>query len=91
MPDDLGPNTGEMGTVLMYCKKSKLADKVLKPLESYLVKTGHTGYVDVNCIVDDKGTPFPLEFTMRYGCPTANIQGPLHNDFIESQLSLVSK
>jgi len=91
MPDDLGPNTGEMGTVLGYFKRSKLAEKILKPLENYLVKTGHTGYVDVNCIVDDKGNAWPLEFTMRFGWPTANIQAPLHTDFTSAQLSLVSK
>lgn len=80
MPGDMGPNTGEMGTVLRYVKQSKLANKVLKPLEQYLVNTGHIGYIDVNCIIDDKGTPFPLEFTCRFGWPTANIQVPLHAD-----------
>lgn len=80
MPGDMGPNTGEMGTVLRYVKKSKLAAKVLKPLEDYLMSTGHTGYVDVNCIIDEQGTPWPLEFTMRLGYPTVNIQMELHKD-----------
>ena len=69
--------TGEQGTVLRVVKKSKLADKVLSPLEDYLVSTGHTGYVDVNCIIDEEGTPWPLEWTMRPGWPLFNIQQSL--------------
>lgn len=74
---DLGVATGEMGTALMHTARSKLAGKVLAPLEEVIVKTGHTGYVDVNCIVDDEGTPWPLEFTMRSGYPTWPIQQSL--------------
>lgn len=79
MPGDCGPNTGEQGTVLRYVKRSKLANKVLKPFEADLVRLGHTGYIDVNCIIDDRGTPWPLEFTMRPGWPTFNIQQVLHH------------
>ena len=78
MPGDLGVATGEQGTVLRYVKRSKLADKVLAPLADALAATGYVGYVDVNCIIDDKGTPWPLEFTMRFGYPTFNIQRVLH-------------
>lgn len=78
MPGDLGISTGEQGTTLRYVKKSKLADKVLRPLEESLVKTGYTGYIDVNCIIDDKGNPWPLEFTSRCGFPTINIQMSLN-------------
>lgn len=78
MNDDLGVATGEQGTVLRYVAKSKLADKVLKPLEEQLAKEGYVGYIDVNCIIDDMGTPWPLEFTMRPGWPTFNIQQALH-------------
>jgi len=70
----LGPNTGEMGTTMRISRRSKLADEVLKPLESALDATGYTGYVDVNCIVDEDGIPWPLEFTMRFGYPTWPIQ-----------------
>ena len=73
----LGPSTGEMGTVVRYVQRSKLADKVLKPLEEMIVSTGHVGYVDVNCIVDEKGNAWPLEFTCRNGYPTFNIQQEL--------------
>lgn len=78
MNDDLGVNTGEQGTVLRYVARSKLASTVLRPLEAALERLGYVGYVDVNCIIDEKGTPWPLEFTMRPGWPTFNIQQPLH-------------
>jgi phosphoribosylamine---glycine ligase len=75
---DLGCATGEQGTVLRYVRSSKLANKMLKPFEETLVEEGFTGYVDVNCIIDAKGVPWPLEFTMRPGWPTMNIQQALH-------------
>lgn len=78
MAGGLGPSTGEMGTTIRYVKKSKLADKVLKPLAAAIARTGHVGYVDVNCLIDEKGQPWPLEFTMRNGYPTFNIQMELH-------------
>ena len=77
MAGDRGPNVGEMGTVVRFTKTSLLAKKVLAPLEDAIAATGHTGYVDVNCIIDDDGTPWPLEFTMRLGWPTFNIQQSL--------------
>lgn len=78
MNDDIGVNTGEMGTVIRYVKKSKLAEEVLIPLTDELHKIKHTGYVDVAVIIDEKGQPWPLEFTMRPGYPTFNIQQELH-------------
>ncbi len=74
MPGEIGTTTGEMGTVLMISKKSKLADQMLKPLEDELVNIGFLGDIDVNCIIDDHGTPWPLEFTTRFGYPSLQIQ-----------------
>jgi phosphoribosylamine--glycine ligase len=71
---DLGPNCGEAGTVMRYVKRSKLADKVLKPIEEQLARLDYVGNVDVNCIVDEDGHPWPLEFTMRFGWPAFNIE-----------------
>lgn len=79
----VGPNCGEAGTVLRIVKSSKLAQKVLTPLEDKLVSLGYVGNVDVNCIVDDDGTPWPLEFTMRFGYPAINIETALHAEPIE--------
>lgn len=78
MDGDKGVATGEQGTVVRYVRRSKLAEKVLAPLEPALEKAGYVGYIDVNCIIDDKGDPWPLEFTMRPGWPTFNIQQALH-------------
>ena len=78
MNGDLGVATGEQGTVVRYVEKSKLADEVLIPCGEQLAKAGYVGYIDVNCIIDDSGAPWPLEFTMRPGWPTFNIQQALH-------------
>lgn len=84
MNDDMGVATGEQGTVLRYVASSKLARKVLEPLTDELLKLGYVGYIDVNTIIDESGTPWPLEFTMRPGWPTFNIQQALHEgDCIE--------
>jgi phosphoribosylamine---glycine ligase len=79
----LGPATGEQGTVMRLVKSSKLAEQVLAPLEDRLVRMGYVGNVDVNCIVDEDGTPWPLEFTMRLGWPAFNIECALHADPVE--------
>jgi phosphoribosylamine---glycine ligase len=75
----LGPNCGEAGTVMRLVKRSKLADKVLKPLAEQLNSCGYVGNIDVNCIVDEDGNPWPLEFTMRFGYPAINIELALHD------------
>jgi phosphoribosylamine--glycine ligase len=90
MNDDLGVATGEQGTILRYTEQSKLADCVLKPLEGLLHGLGYTGYIDVNCIITDDGTPWPLEFTMRPGWPLFQIQQALHKgDPVEWMCDLI--
>jgi phosphoribosylamine--glycine ligase len=79
MDGERGVATGEQGTILRYCAESKLADEVLAPFESAIIASAHTGYVDVNCIITDNGTPYPLEWTMRCGWPTFNIQQAVHD------------
>ena len=74
MNDDIGIATGEQGTVLRYVKKSKLANEILVPLTSQLQRMGYVGDVNVNCIVDDSGNPWPLEFTCRLGWPAFQLQ-----------------
>lgn len=75
---DLGPNTGEMGTICKYVEDSKIADDVLYPLERVLMAIGHLGDIDVNCIIDKKGKIWPLEFTCRLGWPHFNIMQTVH-------------
>ena len=85
----LGPNCGEAGTVMRLTNKSKLAAQVLQPLEDRIVDLGFVGNVDVNCIVDDEGNPWPLEWTIRFGYPAINIELALHrSDPIEFLASL---
>jgi phosphoribosylamine--glycine ligase len=80
MSGDYGPNCGEAGTVMWYTAKSKLSRQVLDPLESFLKSIGHIGDVDVNCIVDDKGKAWPLEFTCRLGWPAFYIMCAQHEE-----------
>jgi len=90
MPGDLGVATGEQGTVIKYVAQSKLADKVLAPVEDQLAELKYTGYIDVNCIIDEEGTPWPLEFTTRPGWPLFQIQQALHHEFDMAQWMLDS-
>lgn len=76
---DVGPNTGEQGTVMRVVRRSKLAEKVLKPLEGALERISYCGNIDVNCVVDESGQPWPLEFTMRLGWPAMNIETDLYD------------
>lgn len=75
---DLGPTTGEMGTVCRYVKKSKLFEEVLAPLEDELKRRKFVGPVNINCLIDKDGKPWPLEFTCRLGWPATNLELALH-------------
>jgi phosphoribosylamine--glycine ligase len=91
MNGELGPNTGEQGTVAKYVKNSALADYLLKPMEASLVAMGHTGYFDMAAICDDEGNLWPLESTSRCGYPTLNLQIAMHTgDPVEWMLDLVN-
>jgi phosphoribosylamine---glycine ligase len=90
MNDNLGPNTGEQGTVIRHVTESKLFDLVLEPLGPYLQELNYTGDVDVNCIVDKDGKPWPLEFTCRFGIPDIHIRyALLRSDPLEWMLDLL--
>jgi phosphoribosylamine--glycine ligase len=75
---DTGPNTGEMGTAMKYTDESKLGEKLLRPLERALQAMKFCGNIDISCIIDDKGIPWPLEFTMRMGWPAFYLNQHLH-------------
>lgn len=72
--DDLGANTGEMGTVIRHVSKSKLFDQLLDPITDYLHSINYVGDCAINCMIDKKGTAWPMEFTMRVGWPDFNIR-----------------
>lgn len=90
MNGDLGVATGEMGTLTRPVLKSKLAEQVLHPIEPYLKKIGYVGYIDNNCIIDDKGRPWPMEWTMRDGWPLRhNVVAQMKGDPADWMLDLL--
>lgn len=90
MNGDLGQNTGEMGTLSMYVTQSKLANIGLKPMTDQLHALDHIGFVDISGMIDDAGTFWPFEFTMRPGWPTFHNQIATHvGDPAEWMLSLL--
>jgi phosphoribosylamine--glycine ligase len=90
MNGDLGVATGEMGTVTRPVLRSKLADEVLYPIEPYLKKIGYVGYIDNNCIIDDEGCPWPMEWTMRDGWPLRhNVIAQMKGDPLQWMLDLL--
>jgi phosphoribosylamine--glycine ligase len=78
MPGDIGPATGEQGTVCAYTDKEKLAAEMLLPMEPILRALGHTGDFAVGAMVDTKGDAHFLEFTARLGYPAWYIQMASH-------------
>jgi phosphoribosylamine--glycine ligase len=78
MNDDIGPATGEQGTVCQYVETDKLADQLLVPMEPILRALGHTGDFAVGAMIDSKGKAWPLEFTARCGWPAWFIQAASH-------------
>jgi phosphoribosylamine--glycine ligase len=72
-PGNLGPSTGEMGTLMYWSEPNKIFNATLKKLEPKLAEEGYVGYIDLNCIVNKNGI-HPLEFTARFGYPTISIQ-----------------
>ena len=72
-PGDIGPFSGEMGTLMFWSEPNHLFKATLEKMKPALAESGYTGYVDLNCVVNGKGI-YPLEFTMRFGYPTISIQ-----------------
>jgi phosphoribosylamine--glycine ligase len=75
---DIGPATGEMGSSTAYCETDPLFVDFLKPLETTLRALNHRGDTSVNCIIDNKGKAWFLEFTMRLGYPCFWLQIASH-------------
>lgn len=77
--DGIGPKTGEMGTVMWYSDNEMLPlyQATLAKLKRYLQEIDFRGDVDINCIVSGEQV-YPLEATMRFGCPSTQLQIELH-------------
>jgi phosphoribosylamine---glycine ligase len=85
MNDEVGPNTGEMGTVNFVTSDSQIAEEILRPLTGLLKGSNYVGFFNVNCIIDGRGTAYPLEITPRNGWPCFNLQlSQLRGDVVES-------
>jgi phosphoribosylamine---glycine ligase len=72
-PGDIGPSTGEMGTMMFWSRPNRLFNQTLRRLEGKLRQERFVGYIDLNCIVNRQGI-YPLEFTARFGYPAISIQ-----------------
>ncbi len=69
--DNIGPSTGEMGTLGFYTGGTALYRETLAKMRDRI--QGYVGYFDVNCIATPRGV-VPLEITPRFGYPTINLQ-----------------
>jgi phosphoribosylamine--glycine ligase len=72
-PGNIGPSTGEMGTSMFWAPPNRIFNETLAKMKEKLAASSYVGYVDLNCIVNNKGI-HPLEFTTRFGYPTVSIQ-----------------
>lgn len=71
-PGNIGPSTGEMGTLMLWTQRSKIFELTLEKMKPALAASGYVGYIDVNSIANGTGI-YPLEFTSRFGYPTISI------------------
>ncbi len=72
-PGDIGPFTGEMGTLCYWSGVNTIFKTTLEKMRDDIKKSGYVGYIDINCIANARGI-YPLEFTCRFGYPTISIQ-----------------
>lgn len=71
-PDNIGPSTGEMGTLMWWSERNRIFEHTLEKIQPRLAESGYVGYIDINCIANGTGI-YPLEFTSRFGYPTISI------------------
>src|SRR3989344_7839625 len=72
-PGDIGPFSGEMGTLMYWSGPNTIFKTTLEKMKEEIKKAGYVGYIDINCIANARGI-YPLEFTTRFGYPTISIQ-----------------
>jgi phosphoribosylamine--glycine ligase len=71
-PGDIGPFTGEMGTLMYWSGPNTIFKTTLEKMKEEIKKSGYVGYIDINCIANGRGI-YPLEFTCRFGYPHISI------------------
>ncbi len=72
-PGDIGPYTGEMGTLMYWSQPNTVFNLTLRKFKEQLMKSKYVGYGDINCIANARGI-YLLEFTYLFGYPTILIQ-----------------
>lgn len=72
-PGDIGPFTGEMGTLMFWTPPNTVFNNTLLKMKDKLAEANYVGYIDINCIANARGI-YPIEFTSRFGYPTISIQ-----------------
>jgi len=72
-PGDMGPFTGEMGTLMYWSGVNTIFRTTLEKMREEIKKSKYVGYIDINCIANARGI-YPLEFTCRFGYPTISVQ-----------------
>lgn len=72
-PGDIGPFTGEMGTLGYFSGPNTIFKTTLEKIKESLIESKYVGYIDINCIANARGI-YPLEFTCRFGYPTISLQ-----------------
>lgn len=90
MNGEVGPQTGEMGTVCAYVEDDPCGD-ILMQLEPILRTLGHRGDFAIGVGIDQKGKCWPFEFTARCGWPAFFIQSASHKgDCVQWMLDLLN-
>lgn len=89
MNQELGPKTGEMGTLMWFSETSRLFDATLDRLKGYLAEVDFRGNIDINCFVDG-GKVYPIEATARFGCPSTHLQSTMFRTSWTELLSAVA-
>ena len=72
-PGDIGPFTGEMGTLMYWSLPNTIFQSTLEKMKEEIYKSAYVGYIDITCIANSRGI-YPLEFTSRFGYPTISVQ-----------------
>lgn len=76
---DLGPNTGETGTLLFHRDNEPIFRYTVDRIAGMLKKNNYRGWIDIESIADSEGVWF-LEFTARWGYPQMFIVDPVMQD-----------
>lgn len=72
--------TGEVGTTMRYIpwNPTSRISKILRALESELTTLGCCGMIDINCILDKDDKLWFIEYTIRFGRPTLEMQQAIY-------------